>query len=474
MKALVLAAAAIGGIAGAVPDPATMDEATFERELERRFQYGPPELVPTEVEDQAAGQVADAAYFTAFPDHDRSFSPLARAQARRLAERLREQAGGLSHEQFVLRVAEIAALADNAHTALGDAAFQKNTPRLPLRTFLFAEGLHVLRATAPHADLLGARIDAIDGQDIESIYRALRRFRGGTEPHRRLHLLPILESPALLEAAGIARERSALTLRGLLADGTPFERRVEAEERGRAAPISSTIRLLFPRRGGAMASFLSAESDLPAWLRLSSSLFTTAELPGRGLHIGLTFNADGDEEPIAPFLERVLARIRGERTEYVVLDMRMNGGGDYTKTYPFARALPEAAAGAQIYVLTSPWTFSAAITTVAALEEAGGERVTIVGEPVGDRLDFWAEGSAFVLPNAFLTVHYATGRHNYAGPCDDRETCFWLNRRYPVRVRTLEPDVRAPLAFAAYRDGRDPAVEAVLEREGVAGANRSD
>ncbi len=116
-------------------------------------------------------------------------------------------------------------------------------------------------------------------------------------------------------------------------------------------------------------------------------------------------------------------------------------------------------------MFTSPWTFSAAITTVAALEDAGGDQVTIVGELVGDRLDFWAEGGSFNLPNAFVQVHYASARHRYNGPCRDRDTCFWLNDRYPVRVRTLEPDIAAPLTFAAYREYRDPAMEAVLRRQ---------
>ena len=87
------------------------------------------------------------------------------------------------------------------------------------------------------------------------------------------------------------------------------------------------------------------------------------------------------------------------------------------------------------------------------------------GENVGDRLDFWAEGGTFNLPNAFVQVHYASGRHIYDGPCNDRATCFWLNERYPVRVRTLEPDIAAPLTFEAYRALRDPALDAVLARE---------
>jgi hypothetical protein len=222
-------------------------------------------------------------------------------------------------------------------------------------------------------------------------------------------------------------------------------------------------RTLFPTWEGAPMQGLMRDSDaLPIYLRHRSNLFSLEGAPERGLYIGLSHNGDADESPIGAFLDSALARVRAEHPAYVVVDMRMNGGGDYTTTYAFAQALPQAASGAPIYVFTSAWTFSAAITTVAALKTAGGDQVIIVGEPVGDRLDFWAEGGTFDLPNAFLQVHYASGRHVYDGPCRDRATCFWLNDRYPVRVRTLEPDIAAPLTFEAYRAFHDPAMDAVL------------
>ncbi len=467
---LVNAAAIVGVLVAAAMaapiDPRALDDATFDRELERRFHYGPPQPEPAELPDEREGQAVDAAYFAAFPGYDRSYAPAARAEAQRRAKALDADARHLSHEQFVLRVAEIAALADNAHTAIGENAFRKNTPRLPLRTYLFADGLHVLWTNPAFAGLLGARIDTIDGKRIDDIYTVIRRYHGGTEARRRVRLIPMLESPALLQAAGLANDRNALTLSGVLGDGTPFTRRIEAEQRDRSAWVSSTTRTLYPRTPGeGMVSLLKPGPGIPVYLQTPTKLFTLAPLPKRGLYIGLTHNADGDEEPIAPFLDSALARVRTDRPAFVVLDMRMNGGGDYTKTYAFARALPGAAAGANIYVLTSPFTFSAAITTTAALKEAGVARVKIVGEEVGDRLDFWAEGGTFNLPNAFVTVSYAAGRHVYDGPCTDIETCFWLNDRYPVRVASLKPDIEAPLTFAAYRAGRDPAMEAVITHE---------
>src|SRR4051812_40650621 len=114
MRSMLLAAAAVllGACVTTALDPRHMDDATFERELARRFQMPPPSPAPAELPDQAAGQVADATYFLQYPAYERSYTPVERAQAQALALRLKADAAALTHEQFVLRIAEIAALAD--------------------------------------------------------------------------------------------------------------------------------------------------------------------------------------------------------------------------------------------------------------------------------------------------------------------------------------------------------------------------
>ncbi len=460
----LVAGLAVAACSTTVPFPSdSMDKQTFDKELERTFQYAPPDP-PAEIKDAASGQAADAAYLEAFPKYDRSYSPEARADAQRMADQLASEAASLSHEQFVMRVAEIAALADNAHTSIDENAFMKNTPRLPLRTYLFSDGLFVLRADHANADLLGARIDLIDGIPVPYVFGTLRKYAGGIDSRRKRQLLPVLESPTLLQAAGLPADGQALVYSGITASGQPFTRRIQAEKRGPAAPVMNSARLLIPAPADAPMRSLLESNRAPLSLTHPSELFWLAPIGASGLYIDLTYNNDSDDLPLEKFLGGALDQVNRDKPQFVVLDMRMNGGGDYSKSYAFARALPTTAVK-RIYVLTSPFTFSAAITTVAALKDAGGSKVTIVGEPVGDRLDFWAEGGAFALPNSFVKVYYAAGRHKYDGPCNDPSTCFWLNRRYPVRVKSLVPDIRAPWTFADYRDGRDPAMEAVLVQE---------
>jgi hypothetical protein len=98
---------------------------------------------------------------------------------------------------------------------------------------------------------------------------------------------------------------------------------------------------------------------------------------------------------------------------------------------------------------------------VGYLKQAGTDRVTIVGEMVGDRLEFWAEGSVVELSYTGAALLYATERHDYRTGCRPYPDCHGPVVRNPISVPSLAPEIAAPWTIEAYRAGRDPAMEAV-------------
>ena len=83
-----------------------------------------------------------------------------------------------------------------------------------------------------------------------------------------------------------------------------------------------------------------------------------------------------------------------------------------------------------------------------------------VGEPVGDRLDYWAEGGPIVLPNSGVVIWYSNGFHRYS------QIDYPANQPYyeELSIPALVPDIPAPLSSADYLAGRDPALEAIRSR----------
>lgn len=116
----------------------------------------------------------------------------------------------------------------------------------------------------------------------------------------------------------------------------------------------------------------------------------------------------------------------------------------------------------RIYILVGRETFSAGIVTAARLKYFGASRSQLIGEPMGDRSRFWAEGQRYRLPNSGITVSYATGYHDWESGCTSLSRCFWINVLMGVAAGSLEP-TRVPLRFADFRAGRDRALELILE-----------
>ena len=211
-------------------------------------------------------------------------------------------------------------------------------------------------------------------------------------------------------------------------------------------------------------ALFSDDANLPMSLRDFKSAFRRAWIAnGCTLFIQLKAIADTDEQHIGEFLNATTDEMRARPPCNIILDMRFNTGGDYTKAARFASHLPDFVPRGRIYLLTGPQTFSAAITTIAFIKQAAGSRAVILGEPVGDRLSFYGEGNTGCLPHSRLCVHYAAGMHDYARPCNDWGKCFWLNWLFPVQVKSLAPDETISMTFGDYTARRDPVFERAVE-----------
>jgi hypothetical protein len=133
------------------------------------------------------------------------------------------------------------------------------------------------------------------------------------------------------------------------------------------------------------------------------------------------------------------------------------------------KQLTQAESVEHVFVLTSAWTFSAGEATLVLAKHYGAGKVSVIGEPAGDRRRFWSEGGNLMLPNSKLSIGFATGLMDYSHSCWREPGCFWLTFFYPLQVRTLEPDIRIGYTFQDYVNLRDPLLERALE---LAGARR--
>jgi hypothetical protein len=419
-------------------------------------------------------QRQDLDYFAKAMVLDRSFSPAARIEGEKRVADLKALAFALPPPKLHTTLMQVMALADNGHTRM-DLTASKGTLMLPVRVTRFAEGFFVMRTTAPYTDLLGGRVESIDGMVFDEILSHLKTLRGGTEGFRQANAAIFLVVQDLLYGVGVASEPGASIWTVRLPDGRLITHRLIAYPQVEGDELPSGARWLSPEPAkGAEAQWIAyrpASDAVPQTWRDFDDHFRLFPAGSCAQVVRLQHIGDADGQRIAPFLATAEAALRARPPCAVILDLRGDGGGDYTKIWHFTHTVPGLLApGGHIFVLTDSETFSAAITATAFTKDAGGDEVTIIGEPVGDRLSFFSEGGKACLPNLKVCVYYQTGKHDYANRCADWHECYWLNWFYPVKVKSLQPDVSVPLRFIDWNAGHDAAFEQALA---LAGNGRS-
>jgi hypothetical protein len=384
---------------------------------------------------------------------DRSFDVKERQQATDKIAALRNSAPTLSAAQFELALAEIVALAHNAHSAVQSGRWGARFNRLPVSFILFDDGLRVGNSEADPS-LQGLSVEAIAGKSLDDLRQAWSRYQPGPSGWRDQHIFNFIESPELLHAAGIASSADRVEVAFKRADGSRLTRTLSVGDSGGGFG-----------RNSREIEFAPPGVARPLYLQEPDAILRYVDLTDRDtVYIQFRRNFDPlDRDGFRKRADDLAIRLKSRRPRFVIVDQRFNGGGDLNNTRELMKAIPGCLKNdGRVFVITSGRTFSAAISSVGYLKQAGGPRVTIVGKPVGDELDFWAEGRAVMLPHSGTAVSFSTERHNYQTGCPEPE-CHPPIQRHPIAVKTLAPDVSPAYTWADFAAGRDPYLDAVFE-----------
>ena len=424
--------------------------------------------------DQAEARQQDLDYLLNLTKSDYSFSDAEKVAFEKHVAEMSVNAASMTDAEFAVGVAAAAAITENGHTNMSIARAADDLNSLPVRFFWFADGLFITRARAEYADLIGARIIAYDDAPPETLLSQLDEFQGGTEEIVRFRSPHFFGSPAVMHAAKMANSPDRVSLSLELADGEMRDVILEVEQRPTETmhsiyyplPIKSKEeiesghdwRFLDPKKAGATYYAKYPERDL--W---------SDALPGGGAYLRLRITMKRDGNNFTGWLADLKKKYSAEPVDYLVLDLRSNGGGNYLQSRDFATHVSDfVKPNGKIYMLSDDGTFSAALVTMAfALSDAGDQGVVVGGRP-GDDEQFWAEsGGALRLPNSDLAIWVSTGYHDWENGCKDWSRCFWPNILLGVAAGPLDPDIIAPLTFDDYSQGIDTTMQAVFAAEGI-------
>lgn len=407
------------------------------------------------------------AFATQFPQQEKCWTPGTRAAFEEKVTALRAHASELDEQHLVVGMMQAVALAKNAHTIARPGGNNPAFTKVPLRLHSFSDGLFVTAARPEQAALLGSRLTAVNGQSIDSVMEKIYTLFHGNESWRRYIGPNLVLNPGLLYGLDITSDPHKAEMTFALPDGNTLTQNLEAEPVQQTPPQHMEAWWdMTPTRqrndGPWQYAFDPAKTPLPLYLRDPNHPFWMEYLQAdKTLYVQYNTSIQEDSLPYKEYRESLLAAFEGRDIAKVVVDLRFNTGGNQTLMHGAFKKmmdLPALQTPGRLYIITGTATFSAGLACAAHLKQDGN--AIIVGEPVGDYLDFWAElGEQLVLPHTRLLIFPQTRFHSYS------------KKQYPelkefqyidYNIDSLQPDFPAPMAYADYIAGRDPSMEAVL------------
>lgn len=357
----------------------------------------------------------------------------------------------LARHEIILEMARIAALAGDGHTNLSptrDPAIGFRT--LPVALYLFRDGLHVRAAHRIHAELAGGRVIRIGEASIEDAYARVLPYIGRDNEMGAKFLAPhLLAIPEVLHAVRLAPSADSALFEIELPAGT---RSVWLRPVGPVELMPADADASWRRRPGWVDARDAATAPEPLWLSRdpAKALWWFTVLPGsRTVYAQINQVRNGATETFADFTQRLLSAIDSVHADRLVLDLRLNRGGNGTLIRPLVNGIlkrPAVNERGKLLVLTGRSTWSAAQFLLDDLQTYAD--ATIIGEPSASKGNHYGDSRRITLPHSGITVRAATVYWQAWTPGDQRH---WI-----------APDVAAGLSSRDYARNEDPVLAAAL------------
>lgn len=375
--------------------------------------------------------------------------------------KLREQIPQKSDAGVMVEMQRLMAMLGDGHTTLHPAPGARvKLLAVPLQFQVFADGLYVVDAPADLSRWIGARIERVGSVTAEEALGRIEPLVPRDNDMGPRGFAPLfLPLTTLLAELGIAAEPGNLALSGVAPDGSRIEGSVAAAE----------SRTFGPPPKLPAARFANAPEAPPSLRRVSEPYWFEA-LPGDSI-VTFQFNQVMDAgnaghghgsspsgvstETLRAFALRLRRYCDEHPVRVLIVDVRHNNGGNGELLTTLVRTLVHyetTRPGRRLFVITSPYTFSAAQVFIATLDRL--TNAVFVGEPSGSCPNFVGEDTPLLLPWSQIRGSLSARIHA-SSSADER---VWIAPEIPVAA-----------TGADWRAGRDAAMDAVLR---TVGANR--
>lgn len=352
---------------------------------------------------------------------------------RRYAD-LKRNVSRMSDEEIFIGMGRMLAVLHQGHTTLF-ADDQARTPSrlLPVRFYVFPDGIYIMDADDGFRQHIGSRVLSIGSLSAEDALRRLNQATSIDGDMEHLTAASRLVATHVLKGIGAIESAESATLRIQGRNGAP-----------QTVTLATT-----PNRNFNATLPAPPHVEAPLFLRNIQQKHWEQLLPERdALYVQVNGLQPDRDETLPQFGERLWSLLEERAPKNLILDLRHNGGGT-TQSYPqLLRTLVAFSRHSdnQLYVLIGRQTYSAAGNLITDLERLADP--VFVGEASSQCCNLYGDATAVLLPYSRLRGRVTAVKWQLSTPSDRR--------------REMSPDVPVQLTARAYFAGQDPALEAVF------------
>jgi hypothetical protein len=352
---------------------------------------------------------------------------------------------GMQQHEIIAGFGRIVSSFEYGHTSISLGSGEMAFHQLPVNLYHFSDGVYVEGVHQDKQRALGAKVLKVAGMPIADALTAIRPVvPAENDQFFKGYGLKYLSFPEVLHAQGVTKELQKEVIFTLQKDGETFDVAFTAGKMG-ALPTSYG----FTKQEGAWRS-AREQGTTPHYLRELEKHYYFDYLPeAKTVYVRYSQVVPDPSMNIPDFYESVFNFIDSNEVDKLVLDVRLNGGGNNFNNKTLVTKVissKEINKIGKFYVIIGRRTFSACQNLINEFDNY--TNVIFVGEPSGENVNFYGDNRTVELPNSTLPV-----RLSWAWWQDKPQ---WQNADWTV------PHLAVEMSFDEYRMNQDPILEKAL------------
>ena len=378
-------------------------------------------------------------------DYSFLFKNITAAEFDEAVEKLYKAIPTLKEHEVVAGFGRIVASFKYGHTDIGWRESPVKYQVAPVNFYWFSDGVFVEGADKKYENIIGAKLVKVEGMPVEKALAAIKQLvPAENDQYFKAYGLDHLTIPQSLNAQKVSKELKPSVTYTFEKDGKTFDQTVAALDAFRLPRQYGYV-----RTNDQWAS-VRDPSVTPNYLKNLDKIYYFEYLPAsKTVYVRHSQIQDDRSEAIPAFYKKVFDFIENNDVERLVLDVRLNGGGNNYKNKPIVTGILESKKinkPGKLFVIIGRRTFSACQNLVNELHNY--TNALFVGEPTAENINFYGDNRRVDLPKSKLPVFLSFA--------------WWQDKPQWENDQWLAPQLAVEMSLDQYKNNKDPMLDACL------------